>query len=87
MTGFSDTIEVEFIGGQRDGEICRMREFPDRIYMPIVIVPHLSYASPDSVDYTTAAALAEVYRLALHADGIPSLDDRGRRRYEYVGLQ
>jgi hypothetical protein len=85
MTGLDSTIDVEFVGGQRDGAVVGMRDFPRQVYAPIITNPHAGRTQPSWV--LPPDAPAEVYELVRHDDGMPSVDDRGRRRYKYVGVR
>ena len=71
------------IGGMHDGAVITGMGGRDYWRMPNPVAINYGYGECSDPWVVPAAS---VYRLALTC-GMPSLDDRGRYRYEYAGTQ
>lgn len=78
-------VEIELVGGPRDGEI---RQAPDRRDVWVFPVPlstlAIGFKMPDPDEIPMATYPVAVYRLALDPDlHRASINDAGRYRYEF----
>lgn len=78
MTGH---VRIVLYGGPEDGHEERLSDLPDR-YLILAPAPAVFLAPGE--DPVTVRAPVDTYELE-YTNGRPSLDNRGRHRYQYRG--